>query len=76
MNKAADASDFAVEGNENLPKCPRCGATTRLDHDTCINCFLREGIEAKGEASPEAFESNLVEADVTDKQRRLGHYEI
>jgi serine/threonine protein kinase/tetratricopeptide (TPR) repeat protein len=76
MNKAADASDFAVEGNENLPKCPRCGATTRLDHDTCINCFLREGLETKGEGSREAFESALVEDRVTDTQWRLGHYEI
>ena len=76
MNKAADASDFVVEGNENLPKCPRCGATTRLDHDTCINCFLREGLETKGEGSREAFESALVEDGVTDTQWRLGHYEI
>ncbi|PYL10400.1 MAG: hypothetical protein DME33_00885 [Verrucomicrobia bacterium] len=76
MNKAADASDFAIEGNENLPKCPRCGATTRLDHGTCINCFLREGLEVKGEGSREAFESVLVEDDVTDTEWRLGHYEI
>src|SRR5438876_7198957 len=76
MNKAADASDFAIEGNENLPKCPRCGATTRLDHGTCINCFLREGLEVKGEGSREAFESVLVEDDVTDNEWRLGHYEI
>src|SRR3954453_23948777 len=76
MNKAADASDFAIEGNENLSKCRRCGATTRLDHGTCINCLLREGLEAKGEASRETFESILAEANVTDTHWRLGHYEI
>src|SRR5262249_3240576 len=76
MNKAPDASDFAVGGNENLSKCRRCGATTRLDHDTCINCFLREGLETEGEGSREAFESVLVEDDVADTHWRLGHYEI
>jgi len=49
---------------------------TRLDHGTCINCFLREGLETKGEGSREAFESVLVEDDVTDTEWRLGHYEI
>src|SRR5438132_4204243 len=41
-----------------------------------MNWLLREGLEAKGEASRETFESILTEADVTDKQWRLGHYEI
>ena len=57
-------------------ECPQCGAITRLDHGTCINCLLREGLEAKGEASRETFENILVEANVTDTQWRLGHYEI
>ncbi|PYL75133.1 MAG: hypothetical protein DMF26_08975 [Verrucomicrobia bacterium] len=57
-------------------ECPQCGAITGVDHGTCINCLLREGLEAKGEASRETFESILTEADVTDKQWRLGHYEI
>jgi TolB-like protein/predicted Ser/Thr protein kinase len=76
MNKVAKAPDSVVGGIENLEECPQCGATTRLDQTTCINCFLREGLEAKGEASREAFESVLVEANVTDTQWRLGHYEI
>ena len=68
-NSVADVIESATE-------CPQCGAITRLDHGTCINCLLREGLEAKGEGSREAFESILTEADVTDKQWRLGHYEI
>src|SRR5436190_13352331 len=76
MNKATKASDSIADGIENLAKCPQCGATTRLDHGTCVNCLLREGLEAKGEASREAFEPVLSEADVTDTQWRLGHYEI
>jgi TolB-like protein/tRNA A-37 threonylcarbamoyl transferase component Bud32/Tfp pilus assembly protein PilF len=59
-----------------LTKCPQCDAPTRLDHGTCINCLLLEGLETKGEASRETFESILAQADVPDKQWRLGHYEI
>jgi serine/threonine protein kinase/Tfp pilus assembly protein PilF len=76
MNKSVNTSDFIPDEIETVAKCPRCGATNRLDHGTCINCFLREGLETKGEGSREAFESVLVEANVTDTQWRLGHYEI
>jgi TolB-like protein/tRNA A-37 threonylcarbamoyl transferase component Bud32/Flp pilus assembly protein TadD len=76
MNKAPKPSDSTAGGIGNLAKCPQCGAVTQLDHGTCINCLLLEGLEAKGEASREVFESVLVEADVTDTHWRLGHYEI
>jgi TolB-like protein/Tfp pilus assembly protein PilF/tRNA A-37 threonylcarbamoyl transferase component Bud32 len=76
MNKSTKTSDSITEGIETLAKCPRCGAMTQLDHGTCINCFLREGLETKGEGSREAFESVLVEDNVTDTEWRLGHYEI
>jgi TolB-like protein/Tfp pilus assembly protein PilF/tRNA A-37 threonylcarbamoyl transferase component Bud32 len=76
MNKSVNTSDFVPDEIETVAKCPRCGATTRLNHGTCINCFLREGLETKGEPSRETFESTLVEANVTDTQWRLGHYEI
>jgi TolB-like protein/predicted Ser/Thr protein kinase len=69
-------SDSVADVIENPTRCPRCGAITRLDHGTCITCLLREGLEAKGEASRETFESILSEAEVTDKQWRLGHYEV
>ncbi len=36
----------------------------------------REGLAAEGEASTEVFESVLAEANVPDKQWRLGNYEI
>jgi serine/threonine protein kinase len=76
MNKVTASSDSVADSIENSTECPQCGAITRLDHGTCINCLLREGLEAKGEASREAFESILSEANVTDTQWRLGHYEI
>src|SRR5207247_9644841 len=76
MNKATGPSASVADVIEHPTKCPHCGAITRLDHGTCINCLLREGLEAKGEASRETFESILAEADLPDKQWRLGHYEI
>src|SRR5881296_808933 len=76
MNNAVAPSDSVADVIETATKCPQCGATTRLDQRTCINCLLREGLEAKGEASREAFESILAEANVTDTRWRLGHYEI
>src|SRR5438093_2765337 len=76
MKKAPEAADSIADLIEDSTTCPHCGAMTRLDHGTCINCLLREGLEAKGEASRETFESILSEADVPDKQWRLGHYEI
>src|SRR6266404_8528344 len=76
MNKPAAPSDSVADVTEDSKKCPRCGATTQLDHRTCMNCLLREGLKTKGEVSREVFESILTEANVTDKQWRLGHYEI
>ncbi len=76
MKKSTQPSHSAADRIENLAKCPQCGTTTQLDHGACINCLLREGLETKGEASRETFESILVEANVTDTQWRLGHYKI
>src|SRR5213083_827725 len=76
MNKATGPSASVADVIERPTKCPQCGALTQFNHGTCINCLLREGLEAKGEASREAFESILAEANVTDTQWRLGHYEI
>src|SRR6266513_2087070 len=76
MSKVTASSDSVADVIGNPTECPQCGAITRLDHGTCINCLLREGLEAKGEASRETFESILTEANVTDKQWRLGQYEI
>src|SRR5947199_2824737 len=76
MNKATAPSDSAADIIEHPTRCPQCGAMTQVDHGTCINCLLREGLKAKGEASRETFESIRAEANVTDAQCRVGHYEI
>ena len=76
MNKVIAPSDFVADVIEHPTECSQCGAITRLDRGACINCLLREGLAAKGEASREAFESVLAEANVADTQWRLGHYEI
>jgi eukaryotic-like serine/threonine-protein kinase len=57
-------------------KCEQCGATTRLGDGMCLSCFLKEGLEPEQQASIAAFETVLAEADVPDKQWRLGNYEI
>ena len=76
MNKVIAPSDFVADVIEHPTECSQCGAITRLDRGACINCLLREGLAAKGEASREAFESVLAEANVADTQWLLGHYEI
>src|SRR4030095_7160859 len=76
MNKPTVPPEAIAGIGEDLATCPHCGAATQLDHGTCINCFLRAGIEGKGEGSRETFESILLEANVTDTHWRLGHYEI
>src|SRR5438876_1393880 len=76
MKKATGSSGSLVDVIEHPTACPQCGAITRLDHGTCINCLLREGLEAEGEAARETFERGLEEAKWSDKGWRLGHYEI
>src|SRR6266513_2000737 len=72
MNNATGPSESIAEN----PPCPQCGAITRLDYGSCINCLLSKGLEAQSETSREAFESILAEANVADNEWRLGHYEI
>ncbi|HYY13037.1 MAG TPA: serine/threonine-protein kinase, partial [Chthoniobacterales bacterium] len=57
-------------------KCEQCGATIQLGKRGCVNCFLVEGLETEQQASVAAFETVLAEANVPDKQWRLGNYEI
>jgi TolB-like protein/Tfp pilus assembly protein PilF len=56
--------------------CAKCGATARLHNGVCVNCLLREGLEAADEVSRAVFESAIAEVNVPDKQWRLGDYEI
>jgi tetratricopeptide (TPR) repeat protein len=76
VKPSADLSQFVVDVKASAGKCERCGAVTRLGDDICVSCFLKEGLEAEGEASAEAFESVLAEADVPDAEWRLGNYKI
>ena len=69
----ADASADLIKDS---PKCEKCGATIGLAEGTCLHCFLGEGLESEGEASRETFQSVLAEAEVPDKDWRLGQYEI
>ena len=76
MEAQAVPSDLPTGGVEAGTGCARCGATTHLDDGTCLNCLLKEGLNADGEASSQVFESVLSEAEVPDTHWRLGNYEI
>jgi eukaryotic-like serine/threonine-protein kinase len=75
--KALDGLCSSLAGLVESPaKCQQCGATGRLHEGICVSCFLKDGLETKGEGSLELFVNVLEEADVPDKQWHLGNYEI
>jgi len=76
MKAVSDFSDSIAGIVPGTGKCERCGVTTRLDNGCCVSCLLKENFEAELEASAEVFEGVLAEADVPDKEWRLGNYEI
>src|SRR6266487_5066815 len=61
---------------QGAAKCERCGAANLLGNGCCVSCLLKENFEAEVEASGEVFKDVLGEADVPDKEWRLGNYEI
>src|SRR6266487_2038691 len=61
---------------QGAAKCERCGAANLLGNGCCVSCLLKENFETEVEASAEAFEGVLEEADVPDKEWRLGNYQI
>ena len=75
MKPVTDPSG-SVMGVEGAARCEQCGATTRLDNGCCVSCLLKENFEVEVEASAEVFEGVIGEADVPDKEWRLGNYEI
>ena len=68
--------DSPPEPAADVETCERCGSATRLGEGFCVNCLLREALEAPGEASTEVFENVLAEAEVPDARWHLGNYEI
>ena len=76
MSKPIGPPESLADVIENPTQCPQCGAISRLDHGSCINCLLSEALEPEGEMSREAFERILAEDNVADDEWRLGHYEI
>ena len=76
MKAAADLSGSVAGMAQGAKKCELCGATARLGNGCCVSCLLKENFEAEIEESAEVFEGVLVEADVPDKQWRLGNYQI
>ncbi len=73
MNRIAQSISGIETGTS---KCEQCGTTTRLGDGMCVTCCLKQGLEEEKQESIAAFETVLAEADVPDKQWRLGNYEI
>ena len=76
MNASAGLSGSVAGIVQGAGKCKQCGAATRLSNGCCVNCLLKENFETEVEASAEVFEGVLEEANVPDKEWRLGNYQI
>ena len=76
MKSSHGVTDSARPGNEPHEQCQNCGTKTRLNNGLCLKCLLGEGLESDTQASSEAFESVLSEAEVPDQHWRMGNYEI
>src|SRR5438876_5270567 len=76
MKNSDEFSDSMPSLNKSPAKCEKCGAIARLYTGVCVSCLLREGLKAADEVSRAAFKGVIAEADVPDKQWRLGDYEI
>src|SRR6201993_332560 len=74
--KSSDSPPLTKDPNEPSAYCEQCGTRTRLNSGLCVNCLLGEGLEHDTQASSEAFERVLSEADLPDKHWRIGNYEI
>src|SRR5256712_10878021 len=74
MKKPDGLPDSLPSATKSPAKCERCGATMRLETGICVNCLLREGLEAG--VSRAAFEGVMAEVDVPDTLWHLGNYEI
>jgi serine/threonine protein kinase len=72
----ADFSASVAGIVEGAAKCEQCGVTIRLANGCCVSCLLKENFEAEVEASAEVFEGVLGEAEVPDKEWRLGNYQV
>src|SRR5438128_4092173 len=76
MKTSDERSDSLPSSTKGGAKCEKCGATTRLHTGVCVSCLLLEGLESGDEVSRAAYESVLAEVNASDKQWRLGNYEI
>jgi TolB-like protein/tRNA A-37 threonylcarbamoyl transferase component Bud32/Tfp pilus assembly protein PilF len=76
MKDVADLAGAVAGIVAGAGRCEQCGAATRLDNGCCVSCLLKENFDTDVEASAEVFEGVLAEADVPDKEWRLGNYQI
>ncbi|MDQ6859806.1 MAG: serine/threonine protein kinase, partial [Verrucomicrobiota bacterium] len=69
-------SDSTASVLDTPSTCPHCGGTTVVARGTCVTCLLQGATNDQGEASADAFEAVLREAQVPDQHWTLGNYQI
>ena len=72
-------TDSLASISREPPPCMQCGGITRIARGICASCLLATGLSEEDDDedfSREAFESVLDEAVVSDREWRLGQYEI
>src|SRR5215471_5544532 len=74
MKNPDGLSDSPTSATKSSAKCEKCGLSLRLETGICVNCLLRDGLEAG--VSSAAFEGVMAEVEVPDTQWHLGNYEI
>ncbi len=76
MHTVSGISDSPASLLGPHPACPKCGGKVRLGRGACVSCLLLDAADETGEESGEEFASILAEANVPDRQWRLGNYQI
>ena len=65
----------AVKIQPEAAACTKCGSTSKVGRDLCLNCLLQEGLRRETKTS-DTLGSVLAEIDVRDADWRLGNYQI
>ena len=56
--------------------CPHCESSSHIGGGLCVGCLLQTGLEPDDECADETLGSVLSEISISDKNWRLGNYEI
>jgi serine/threonine protein kinase/tetratricopeptide (TPR) repeat protein/TolB-like protein len=76
-NRTMNASGIsgAMKIQPEPTACAKCGSTSRVGRDLCLNCLLQTGLGAQI-GNNETLDGVLAEIDMPDADWRLGNYQI